>query len=711
MLSRFVLCVLLVAVPLAAQAAPPWSGILDPSRAIDWSDAGIPGGIPNRTTNCATINASACGNGSTDCTPSIQSALNNCPAGQVVSLGAGTFLLNNVLTIPGNVTLRGLGADQTILNIKSTSGSAAITMGVWTVPWDMSGNVAITGGATAGSRSIVVSDARGIKVGSYLLITELNEPGFVTIAGDEGSCTWCGPFNDNGSRALGQISEVTSVNGTTVGINPGLFRSMNNPLPNWSPNTRYPLNAFINPAAQPSHSYQQTFQNTSEPYTCTSGGSAPSFPTSGGSVTDGTCVWKDIGATTTTLPLADPFTATKYAGIENLQIYANNTGAGASISMTQCAYCWISGVENNYTDGDHVQVSLGYHDEIVNSYFSNAFLHQPGTFDSDIVIRSNSTGVLVQNNIIERNHASLMLEWGAAGNVIAYNYMFGNFSYVPHVLMGSISMHGAHPEFNLFEGNIVDQSYPDGIWGSNSHNTFFRDWQRGTTKICNPLTGRGPVVCSPMGVDGASGVNGWWAIQQNWAFVLGIDSSYYNLVGEILGSQDMANLTIYNGGDPMRQIDRVVAVCGPSPCGPGSRSYDSATAALSLGYWAADDGSSLYGSLVPYNTLFEHGVFRSPSGATVWAPDLSQVLPPSFYLSGKPGWFGSVPFPPIGPEVTGGLSNAFGHAYAIPAKVCYEQVMGGTDGTGSPLTFNAAACCGSAGSDSAPSSPRNLRIR
>src|SRR5271166_5706881 len=30
----------------------PWSGIIDPSRAIDWSTAGIPGGIPARTTIC-----------------------------------------------------------------------------------------------------------------------------------------------------------------------------------------------------------------------------------------------------------------------------------------------------------------------------------------------------------------------------------------------------------------------------------------------------------------------------------------------------------------------------------------------------------------------------------------------------------------------------------------------------------------------------------
>jgi len=51
-----------------------------------------------------------------------------------------------------------------------------------------------------------------------------------------------------------------------------------------------------------------------------------------------------------------------------------------------------------------------------------------------------------------------------------------------------------------------------------------------------------------------------------------------------------------------------------------------------------------------------------------------------------------MPWPGIGPDITGGLSNAFGHAYNNPAKNCYENVMHGTDGTGSPLAFSAASC-------------------
>src|SRR2546422_3693888 len=53
-----VFALLLIATPLVAHAQLLWSGILDPSRAIDWSrtNPGVEGGIPNRTFICATLN-------------------------------------------------------------------------------------------------------------------------------------------------------------------------------------------------------------------------------------------------------------------------------------------------------------------------------------------------------------------------------------------------------------------------------------------------------------------------------------------------------------------------------------------------------------------------------------------------------------------------------------------------------------------------------
>ena len=64
-------------------ATDPWSGILDPSRAIDWSHAGIPGGIPNRAAICASLDP-----GST--AAQIDAAIAVCPPDQVVFLTAGT---------------------------------------------------------------------------------------------------------------------------------------------------------------------------------------------------------------------------------------------------------------------------------------------------------------------------------------------------------------------------------------------------------------------------------------------------------------------------------------------------------------------------------------------------------------------------------------------------------------------------------------------
>src|SRR5579864_426265 len=370
------LVILLLPISLKAQA---WSGIISPSRAIDWTLTGIPGGIPNRTTICTTLNASSFGNGSSDASSAIQSAMNSCPNSQVVSLSAGTFLVNSCMTVPSGVVLRGQGANQTILNVHC-SGRFAISLGNGGQP-NNSNDVSITGGATAGSRSITVSSTSGMSVGSYLEITELNDPSFVSINGSEGSCTWCDEYG--GSRVAGQIVEITSVSGTSIGVSPPLYLS----------------------------------------YTLS--------------------------------PKATPFTASaKYAGVENLQMYANNSGAGSTFGFETCMYCWIKGIENNYTDGDHVDTDWSYRGEIVDSYFSNAYIHSPGQFDSDIDLRHKTSGFLVQNNILERLHVSIMLEWGSSGNVIAYNFSFGNFDGAgAGLLFPGLNTHGAHPMFNLFEGN------------------------------------------------------------------------------------------------------------------------------------------------------------------------------------------------------------------------------------------------------------------
>src|ERR1700688_4592878 len=78
------------------------------------------GGIPSRTTVCATLSPS----GGDDST-AILAAVTACPANQVVMLGAGTFIVNNYVQVPSNITLRGSGAGVTILT--KTNGAKART--------------------------------------------------------------------------------------------------------------------------------------------------------------------------------------------------------------------------------------------------------------------------------------------------------------------------------------------------------------------------------------------------------------------------------------------------------------------------------------------------------------------------------------------------------------------------------------------------------
>src|SRR5690242_6118248 len=110
------LLALVLMAPILAQAQQ-WSGIIDPARAIDWSKAGVRGGIPNRSTTCTTLNPGATAS-------QINSAIASCPSGQVVYLNAGTYggLSGIIFNGKSGVTLRGAGADKTFLVFTSGIG-------------------------------------------------------------------------------------------------------------------------------------------------------------------------------------------------------------------------------------------------------------------------------------------------------------------------------------------------------------------------------------------------------------------------------------------------------------------------------------------------------------------------------------------------------------------------------------------------------------
>src|ERR671937_1801174 len=80
-----------VVVPCVGEAQP-WAGIFDRTRAIDWSEGhqGVAGGIPARTTICATLRPGATA-------AQINKAIASCGANEVVFLEAGADVLSSGL--------------------------------------------------------------------------------------------------------------------------------------------------------------------------------------------------------------------------------------------------------------------------------------------------------------------------------------------------------------------------------------------------------------------------------------------------------------------------------------------------------------------------------------------------------------------------------------------------------------------------------------
>lgn len=576
--------------------------LLPPGQVIDWSQAGV-GAIPTRSQVCAHLAPPAT-------LEQINAALAACPAEQAVELAEGRYEIPGTLHVPAHVTLRGAGADRTILNATGRGRAYVIAMGGGNVAY---APVRVTGGAQAGSTRLQLAASAGIQAGQFLIIAEKNNPLYVSSHGSEGVCHWCdGGWSKDSDYARGQIVAVTAVDGNAVRIAPALYA-----------------------------------EYTEEPF-------------------------------------AVPFRmSATHAGVEDLQVYANQSGYDASFGMSACAYCWIKGVEANFTDGDYAEVRWGFHDEIRDSYFTGAFVHEPGLHDADVHLFLKTTASLVENNIFERAHRDVEVDGGAAGNVIAYNFMTAEFdSGEPRFVLGGVFFHGAHPQFNLLEGNVMPQVQQDATWGSSSHTTLFRNWLQGTNRVCTPVNARVAVECE----------RPQWAFQAARAVEMSYLSTRNSAVGNLLGSEPMQSLMGYHHRLKQQAFIEY----------PALRSYDDVAYAWSFGYGRMSDdgqGTGCSGGQPPCHrahtadSSYLHGNYVNSTAETDWLPGVSRLLPASLYLAARPQWWGTLPFPAIGPEVRGG-SGPGGHSFGNPAQDCYRRLLAEAGLKPDGIHFRAAFCMG-----------------
>ncbi len=616
---------------------PNWSGIIASSRAVNWANAGVAGGIPDASwTQCGSTIAAYGTSGSPASPATITNAIAGCGAEHYVLLGAGAFYLNAPIDFAGtsNVVLRGSGADQTkIVLISSTNAcyqsfgggvciepdiNASKYGGITAADW--------TAGYTVGATSITLSSTTGLSTGMMIAIDQCDDGFSGSGAGTNyaGGCRtgnnsdtgniWncvspttsggvCSSYSSSGwgrnNRSQEQWVEVTNISGSTVTISPGLY------MTNWasknSPGAWWP---------------------SSSPYFI------------------------------------------KNSGVENITFDMTNYTVSPSQStgiLLNWAYsCWATGNRIINTSTSHIWLIQAAHNTIQSNY---AYGTQNATDESYGAVDFAGSDNLIVNNIGQHVVSPYLTDGADEGDVWAYNYDIDDYYTTdPNWFMPGDYQHASGSAMDLWEGNEGSGFLADSIHGTHNLTTGFRNYWIGSQASC-------------FGVACGQEV---FAIQPQYV------TRYYNFIGNVLGNGTQA---AYNDNP----------ASGSSPGGAGL------FAIYAVG-WAGQN-ATYTSSVAPGNdmlsltSLMRWGNYDTVNAAVRWnsgevpsnfndtsgSPSLyvnpvpsSHTLPASFYSNFQPAFWAdgighsSIPWPPIGPDVSGGdILNAGGYANHIPAEVCY----------------------------------------
>ncbi|MFZ0962490.1 MAG: hypothetical protein WAO35_16460 [Terriglobia bacterium] len=675
---------LFMPVGLYAQA---WSGIISPTRAVDWSGVGIPGGVPSGGwTQCGTTIAPY-GTSASPASPStINSAIASCGTNQYVLLGAGDFYLDGVVDFAthSNVVLRGQGANQTRLHFTGTTLSGC--NGWWAAVCLEGSNTYGGGGYTQadwtagysqGTTQITLSSVSGIVANLTPIVLDQCNTGFSGSSGTE-TCTGTAVDNDNAficdttsvcisqtpttglyrtNRAQEEVVIATNISGTgpyTVTISPGLRN------PNWA------------------------------------SGNTPQAWWGSATITN--------------------------SGLENLMVDESTVGQRA-ICLTTAYKCWVKGVATTTANLYHVFNYVTSHDVIRDSYF---YWTYNASIESYGVGGGINGDLLTENNIFQGVTDPVTFDASCAGCVAGYNFGVNQYDTASTYLFPSIAFHSAGESMILVEGNIGAQVDQDDIHGTHDFNTFFRNY-----------------------LNGYESNNGTQTLKNTVAFHAGAFTRYSNVIANILGTasyhkdyQCLApNATtspcayagpstwveVYDIGYSGNTFGQTEGGANPTNCGTAGQCPDDPISGSTMFRWGNFDTATnavrwCGNSSDPGWSTTCGSTSEVPTGDAYYPNTVpsSTSLPQSFYLSLKPSWVpSSASWPLIGPDVTagsilqctsgtymnskvlsstqcaGGTSTAVISTYvqANPAMQCYLNTMGGTpDGTGSMLSFNADAC-------------------
>jgi len=638
---------LLLYLPVSS-GAQSWSGLAT-SRAADWTKAGA-GPIPTNRTQCGSTIAAYTGSPSI-----IANAFNACPAGTYLQLGAGTFNLTGTIFLSNsNVTLRGMGPRSTILNVLSVSPCGESHPAA----------ICVAGGDDSfdGSNPPNISNVTGYSQGSTTIRLGTQTTGSVKpVAGQIIELNMQVDAPSTSSDTWPQIfSCLTSSNGSNNCTNSASGTAADgSPVP-WGGPFQLVVVTSISPGA------------CTDASPCTVGITPPiHMPNWGAQPVRGW--WQNESSVTG-------------VGIQDLQV----TGLSPCIGFRWATYSWARNVEqqNNFAGGSPHYVFLN---KTVGITYRDSYLFGQGNWSDEYAVDCYSCyGTLFENNIIEYMRAGFVQEMGGF-NVISYNYDVDNAS-INNIgnEEGGINNHGCCSGYILLEGNDFVNVILDDWYGQSQFTTVLRNRLWGLTPL-DVFQNNGyltPIVISSL--------SRFSNILGNVLGTPGFHINYQQVGGDSNNTCDYGNQAIYSLGKWLN-------------CGGSSTVPDDSNAAPSTMRWGNWD---VVTNAVQWNSS------EVPSGLSKYANAVPSgtTLPASFLYSSAPPWWcvsgqTCTPWPAIGPDVSSGkLANSGGFANKIPARVCFEQVMGGSFADAVPRSFDANVCYGTLSSSTLPSPPTGVTV-
>lgn len=698
-----------------------WSGIIDSKRGMDWGQAGISGTLPDTNWRVCTTISPYNGNIS-----KIQTAVTNCassnPTGSVVVLGAGTFTLSGTCVMfpnpgGGHVAIRGQGANSTFINSSATG--CGFFGATFNSPGDGTSTgvnqytfVKWTGGYSQGATQITLSSVSGITPGQTMLILNQCDTGF--------SGTYCrsGSSVDNN----GYFTCATPWQGSGTGCN---IANESADGPTWRCDPQF--SGCSGPSHNPPASGESGYAYQQEYVLVTA-------------INQNGC-----GATCVTInhPLHHPnWSASQVpqavivrmvlqVGVENLSVnLTGNTTAGGAIDFYNCYQCWVSGVSVINAAGWAMQFGLSLNTQVQNNY---VFGRPTSSFGDQTAYHANGGGYLMlQNNIGHQVNIFFLPDGPCDACVVAYNYNVNLFTKSTNMGSSTFAHDGPGNDFTYYEGNVFPHSGLEGDHGGHLNHTWFRNFITGWESCANGQCGS-----DTSKTYGTNALNAYYA------------SRYLHYVGNVVGTPGYHNVYSQNTSGAIYVLG---SGYGAQPNDPLTQStslfwgnWDTVTNATR---WCGNSNDTGWSTICGSNSEVPTTAPTYPNHVpTVGDTGAGQAeLPASFLYSSKPAWFGSIPWPAIGPDLSGGnvgqcagtlnvkgqfnglpatsssqcvgsnlnASAWAGHVNAIPAMACYLNAGGTPDGTGPAISFDPNTCYGASSPapppppGSAPKPPSNL---